>query len=373
MRPVQHLAFAEKQLAPSRGESTEASGGLVKRIVLTVAGTVTHSAGSSSVDRAGAIATLGDLKLTQDGSVIGSALAKDLFQAYEIFLGGASDQVDSDANGTVPIAGTLDLDFGRVMKGAAIDASGQHRVGYRVETLPATGYSSLATTYALSLKASIEHDGGVAAGPYLLPRPQYKVLDASVASAQLYDEFIAPANGFLLGIQVRTLDNSEPFRNRAVDGLIKRMKVRHIATDGSGTSELVDTTWRQIRNLCRNRWRVPAIKLTGLAQVDDGLEPGVAIFPTFDPAGPSGAMRMRSNEKIQVYFDTTGTAESGYANVTPASQDQIFVTYHFFQPVNEGSADRAQRGVSQLSAVNARVARAATTGRGSRRAARRGR
>jgi hypothetical protein len=363
MRPVQTLAFAQKTITPSRGESTEISGGLVKRITLNTYGTFDTGA-TPSTNKAGAVALLGDIKLTQDGSVVASALAFDWYQAFEVFLGGATDQVDTEtASSTgLNIAGTLDLDFGRVMKGAGLDASGQHRVGYRVESLPASSYTTNGVTYSLRLDATIEHDGGVASGPYLLPRTQYKVVDAGAASPALYDEFTAPSDGFLLGVQIRTRDASAILRAQGVDGLLKRLKVKHVATDGTGTSELFDGTWRQVRNMTRARWRVPSSKITGLGVIDDGLEAGLAIFPTFDPTAPSGAMRMRKNEKIQIYMDTTSTVENGYTSVTPAAGDQIFLTFHYFAPVGSGSADRAQRGVAPTAALNQRAAVAAING-----------
>jgi hypothetical protein len=370
MMPVQALNFEDATLVGSAtggtGISREVSGGLIRRLLMVLGGTATNAA-AVSVNRAGATNLLGDIRLTQDGSVFFNALAADLRFGFDLMLGGNSDQIDSDVQpGAQNIGDTLDMNFGRIFPGAAIDASGQHRAGFRIDSLPPAQYSETSTAYNLLLRAIAEHEGGQNVAPYMLPRFSYEAKPVESASPAILVEKSFEHPGFLLGVSIRCRDSGANLRNQHVDGLVKRLKVKHIRAAG-GTTEVFDGTWKMLRKITQQRFRVPTGKRNSLGVIDHGLEPGFVFFPFFNPKGPAGAAPIASNDRLQFFLDTSSTVETPFTNVVPAAGDQAILTYWYFTPVGAGSADRAQRGVVQSAGSNARVARAATRGRGGRR------
>jgi hypothetical protein len=295
-----------------------------------------------------------------------NALAADLRFGFDLMLGGTTDQIDSAVQpGAQNIGDTLDLNFGRIFPGAAIDASGQHRCGYRIDSAPPAQYSETSTAYTLLLRAIAEHEGGQNVGPYMLPRFSYEAKPVESASPSILVEKSFEQNGFLLGVSIRARDSGANLRNQHVDGLIKRVKIKHIRAAG-GTTEVFDGTWKMLRKITQQRFRVPTGKIDSLGVIAGGLEPGFVFFPFFNPKGPAGAAPIAANDRLQFFLDTASTVETPFVNVVPNAGDQAIVTYWFFSPAGAGSADRAQRGVVQSVSVNASVAKAAAGGRGGR-------
>lgn len=369
MMPVQALNFEDATLVGAAatggtGVSREVSGGLVRRLLMVLGGSVTNG-GSASVNRAGVANLLGDLRLTQDGSVFFNALAADLRFGFDLMLGGTTDQTDNATTGAQNVGDTLDLNFGRIFPGAAIDASGQHRCGYRIDSAPPAQYSETSSAYSILLRAIAEHEGGQNVGPYMLPRFSYEVKPIETASPSILVEKSFEQNGFLLGVSIRARDSGANLRNQHVDGLIKRLKIKHIRASG-GTTEVFDGTWKMLRKITQQRFRVPTGKIDSLGVIAAGLEPGFVFFPFFNPKGPAGAAPIAANDRLQFFIDTASTVEAPIANVGPAAGDQAVFTYWFFSPVGPGASDRAQRGVVQSVSVNASVAKAAAGGRGGR-------
>jgi hypothetical protein len=337
-------------------------------MLFTVAGSVTNGA-LPSVTRAGAGALMGDIRLLQDGSTFASLLAYDAKLCTDLFFGGAGEQVDSDtASGAVNVADTLDLDWGRIFPGAGVDASNGHKAGVRIDPAPAADYSETSTTYALTWRGQAEHEGGVAVDAYSLPRLSYEVKPVEAQSSQILIDKQFEHDGFLIGFSIRQRDSSANLRVEQVDGLIKRMKVKHVRGNGSGSSDLFDGTWRQLKKITQQRFRVPSARRTFLASSTlEGLEPGFAFFPFYNPKGPAKSGRISRNDRLQIMLDSSGTAETPYTNVVPGSGDQAIVHFWFFSPAKPGSADRAQQGVVPTTRQTAQVARAAAPRGGGRR------
>jgi hypothetical protein len=368
MQPSQYLPFEDQAMAPAVGFTREVTGGLIRRMLFTVAGSVTNGA-LPSVTRAGAGALMGDIRLLQDGSTFASLLAYDAKLCTDLFFGGAGEQVDSDtASGAVNVADTLDLDWGRIFPGAGVDASNGHKAGVRIDPAPAADYSETSTTYALTWRGQAEHEGGVAVDAYSLPRLSYEVKPVEAQSSQILIDKQFEHDGFLIGFSIRQRDSSANLRVEQVDGLIKRMKVKHVRGNGSGSSDLFDGTWRQLKKITQQRFRVPSARRTFLASSTlEGLEPGFAFFPFYNPKGPAKSGRISRNDRLQIMLDSSGTAETPYTNVVPGSGDQAIVHFWFFSPAKPGSADRAQQGVVPTTRQTAQVARAAAPRGGGRR------
>jgi hypothetical protein len=365
MNPSQYLPFEDQAMTPSVGFTREITGGLIRRMLFTVAGTVTNVL-APSVTRAGAASLMGDIRLLQDGSTFASLLAYDAKLCTDLFFGGVGEQVDNDtASSTVNVADVLDLDWGRIFPGAGVDASNGHRAGVRIDPAPAADYSETSTNYALTWRGQAEHEGGNTADAYSLPRLSYEVKPVEAASSQILIDKQFEHDGFLIGFSIRQRDASANLRVEQVDGLVKRMKVKHVRGNGSGSSDLFDGTWRQLKKITQQRFRVPSARRTFLpAAALEGLEPGFAFFPFYNPKGPAKSGRITKNDRLQIMLDSSGTAETPYTNVVPAAGDQAIVHFWFFSPAAPGSADRMQRGVVPTTRQTAQVARAAAPSRG---------
>ena len=341
----QLIPFSDTSISASTQVSEDVTGGAITRLLFDFEADIQLSAGGDAA-QAGAAALASDVKITSNGSVIATITGTDLFYLAEFLNSGTSGLVRPEASGSNNAHTSIDLAFGAIMPGAALDASGGNRIGYRVDYGAATQYDGNATAInSGTLRVQSEHPGGVASGAVLIPRFQYQTQLVESANSNIVVDKVFENPGHLMGVMIRAVDSSADVGVQEVDGLIKRLTVRRLPATGSPT-EMFDGTWPQLKALTNRYFGRPT-----LADGSDnviGERSGVVFFPTQSAGGRNRAMPIQRNDKVQLRFDSSGTAAGHLTNVAPASGDKVYVTWIFFEGALAGPADQAQRGIAPV-------------------------
>lgn len=337
-RPQQQLNLPRRTVTHSGNYSEDISGGYVKRLQVTVGGTVTNGS-SPTMNASGPIAALGDLRLTQNSTPLFSVPGRELFAIARHFNGFVDSSLPSTASQAVNVRAVLDLDFDQILPGAGFDATQRNRFGIRFDTRPATAFGSTSTAASLDINPAVEHYGGVVGNrAVMVPRWITDTIDASSAStAKTHTRTFAQA-GVLIGVAISAIEKgaTEAADVRS-DAMISRLKMKLVPSAGTGIEELCDDTWSRYRQLTNKSFRVPEAQTM----------PGFMLYRFMDPraTAANAGLTLDPNDSIELNIDNASPIEASYGSLyTPASGDQFFVTWLFFEPALAGSAARAQQG-----------------------------
>jgi hypothetical protein len=195
-------------------------------------------------------------------------------------------------------------------------------------------------------------------GGFLRPRISQRTV--GVAAADSNQQLVINIEQDLVysGIMLSCFDSSAATE---VDGLIKNVRME-LTTPGRGTLEIINTDWGNLRNYSCER--------AGLNSTDVDNTAGTAIIPCTDRRATNlgGALFVPAGSAFTITFDSSGTAQAPYTDVTPAAGDNVRVSSLAFTPV-AGAGD----GAVQVASVGNAGSRAGVPGRAARQASRNGR
>lgn len=194
-------------------------------------------------------------------------------------------------------------------------------------------------------------------------RPQISQRSVSVASSDSNQQTVIniESDTVWAGIMLSSYDASA---GTEADGLIKNVKIS-VTSPSRGTLEILDSDWGNLRGYCCDR--------SGLNSTDVANTAGTVICPLTDrrAANLGGALFIPAGSAITITLDSSGTAQTPYTDVSPASGDAVRVTNLAFTPV-AGAGDGSVQ-IGQIGRAGAAGATPAAQTRNERNAQRRAR
>jgi hypothetical protein len=284
---------------------------------------------------------IGPIELVVGGSTRFRVDSISLFHLSSILNGGYHHRDVPAATSASGFGSSFSLDFGRMMPGAGLDATGVDAF-LRWEWRPATYYGSGGTgSYTVgSATAKPRATTILVKPPQGFREPEWLQVRHDIgSSSSAIDKVIDVKKAVELpGLLIEALDASGGGGTNTeigVDGLIKNLTVE-VNRPNLPTIKVYDNvSWRELRAAtCRN---------SGLSSDDQTASAGVIWLPLFERKGGRNrdALHLPAGSSIRIVYDTSATVQPFYTGVTPASGDVARVLAPMFLAVPEQAAAAA--------------------------------